>query len=147
MSEALSVLIAAFKGFIWTEYFPGYSSHQSSLSFRQSVFIFLYSEMIWVGLPSSVYSGALTTLILANASHLTFLPSCYVRNDVAVQEAPDSVTVSGPLSRLREAMAEIFAEPCTALLSRPWLYLWSSAHRLWMESRPMGHFIQLTQRK
>ena len=78
-----------------------------------------------MGLPS-VYSGALTifTLISPHISAVLFA----MMSDV--QEAPESVTVSGPLSRLREAMAEIFAEPRNALLPRLWLYLWSSEHRL-----------------
>ena len=133
---------------VYLNYFPGYSSHQSSLGFRHSpdpaclyFSIIPGSEMIWWVVRPPVYSGALITL-LPDAPHL--LLSC--SHDVS-PEAPDYVTVSGPLSWLREAMSEIFAEPCIALLSRSWLYLVISEHRLWMRSRPLGHFIQLTQRK
>ena len=88
-------------------------------------------QTIW---PPSLYS----LMLLTCCSHVLMM---------SVPEAPDYVTVSGPLSWLREAMSEIFAEPCIALLSRSWLYLVISEHRLWMRSRPLGHFIQLTQRK
>ena len=62
------------------------------------------------------------------------------------QEAPDSVTVSGPLSRLREAMARYLRSHALHCYPGP-QYIWSSEHRLWMESRPMGHFIQLKESK
>ena len=64
--------------------------------------------------PPPVYSGGLTLALLSPpCSHVMF-----AMMSGPDREAPDSVTVSGPLSGLREAMAEIFTEPAKALLSR-----------------------------